>query len=194
MLSPMDPIERFLAWYDDARARIGPDADAAALATATLEGRPSVRIVLFRGLSDGGLRFFTNYESRKAGELESNPFAALCFHWAALGRQVRVEGRVERLPPGESDDYFRSRPREAQLSALASPQSRPIASHDELLARHEAAAREWSGRDIPRPARWGGYRVLPDTVELWTSGEHRLHQRLQFTRTDGGWREERLGP
>jgi pyridoxamine 5'-phosphate oxidase len=188
-----DPIDRFAAWYEEAR-RAGLDADVVALATASLDARPSVRMVLFRGLDRGGLRFFTSYESRKGRELDENPRAALCFHWALLGRQVRIEGSVERLPAADSDEYFRSRPRASQLSALASPQSRPIASRDELIARRRAFEEQLLGREVPRPSSWGGYRLIPDRVELWLADEHRLHHRWLFTQVGGDWREELLGP
>jgi pyridoxamine 5'-phosphate oxidase len=193
----VDPIAVFLEWYDEARRTPGIiDADACALATATRDGRPSVRMVLLRGFSGGGARFFTNYESRKAHELDDNPRAALCFHWAPLERQVRFEGTVERLTTTESDVYFASRPAGSRLSAIVSPQSRPIASRDELEAKRAALAA--SGQPLVRPPFWGGYRLLPDAIELWRAGPHRLHERQLFTREPGatteGWRVELLGP
>jgi pyridoxamine 5'-phosphate oxidase len=190
----MDPIDQFVAWYEEARGAPGLDADVVALATASADARPSVRMVLYRGLDRGAARFFTSYESRKGRELDENPYAALCFHWAPLERQVRLEGRVERLAPEDSDAYFRSRPRDSQLSALASPQSQPIASRAELEARRAALALAHAGHDVPRPPSWGGYRLIPDRIELWRQGPHRLHHRQLFTREGAGWREQLLGP
>jgi pyridoxamine 5'-phosphate oxidase len=192
----VDPIAIFLAWYDEARRTPGIiDADAVALATATPDGRPSVRMVLYRGLSAGAPRFFTNYESRKGRELDENPRAALCFHWPPLYRQVRFEGTVEKLPAAESDAYFSSRPAGSQLSAIVSPQSRPIASRAELVAERDKLAAAHAGETaLPRPAFWGGYRLLAERVELWEARENRLHERRLFTLRDGEWREELLGP
>jgi pyridoxamine 5'-phosphate oxidase len=191
----VDPISSFLAWYDEARRNPGIiDADAVALATATRDGRPSVRMVLYRGLSNGAPRFFTNYESRKGHELDENPRAALCFHWPPLYRQVRFEGTVERLSPTESDVYFASRPPGSQLSAIVSPQSRPIPSRAELVEQREALAAAHPGETLPRPSFWGGYRLIPERVELWEARENRLHERRLFTRRDGAWLEELLGP
>jgi pyridoxamine 5'-phosphate oxidase len=192
----VDPIATFLTWYDEARRHASIiDADAVALATATRDGRPSVRMVLYRGMSGGGLRFFTNYESRKGRELEENPRAALCFHWPPLFRQARFEGVVERLEAAESDAYFSSRPFGSQLSAVVSPQSRVIASREELVARREELAQASEGKSgLARPAFWGGYRVVPERVELWEARENRLHDRRLFTRRGEGWVEEVLGP
>jgi pyridoxamine 5'-phosphate oxidase len=192
----VDPIATFIAWHDEARRHPGViDADAVALATATRDGLPSVRMVLYRGMSGDGLRFFTNYESRKGRELADNPRAALCFHWPPLYRQVRFEGSVEQLGAAESDEYFASRPVGSQLSAIVSPQSRPIASRDELVARRDALAAEHAGKaSLPRPPFWGGYRLVPATIELWESRENRLHERRLFTRRAGAWVEEVLGP
>jgi pyridoxamine 5'-phosphate oxidase len=194
MSSPsVDPLVLFERWYQEAVRAGLTEPDAMALATATPDGRPSVRFVLYRGLSGGGLRFFTNFGSRKGGELQANPRAAAVFYWDVLGRQVRVEGRVERLDDAEADAYFASRPRGHQLAALASPQSRPIA-HAELRARYAALEAEHAGRDVPRPATWGGFRLIPDRVELWTRGEFRLHERVAYTLGPDGWREEQIAP
>lgn len=190
----VDPIATFLAWHDEARRNPAViDADAVALATATRDGRPSVRIVLYRGMSGGGPRFFTNYESRKGRELEDNPRAALCFHWPPLYRQVRFEGAVERLAPAESDVYFASRPVGSQLSAIVSPQSRPIASRAELVAEREALAAR-AGETLARPPFWGGYRLLAERIELWENRENRLHERRLYTLQEGAWVEQLLGP
>jgi pyridoxamine 5'-phosphate oxidase len=191
-LGDMTPLEHFAHWYDEAQRAIGEAADVVALATADRAGRPSVRMVLYRGLSGAGVRFFTNYESRKGHDLDDNPQAALCFHWAPLERQVRLEGRVERLEAAESDAYFASRPYGSQLSAVVSPQSRPIGSRAELEAAR--AALEQRGGAVARPSWWGGYRLVPDYVELWRAGEHRLHHRVAFTLREGGWQEQLLGP
>jgi pyridoxamine 5'-phosphate oxidase len=186
-----DPVRQTIRWRDEA-AEAGADTTVAALATASADGRPSVRMVLVRSLEDGGFRFFTNYESRKAAELGQNPLAALLFHWP--GRQLRVEGGVERLSAADSDAYFEARPPRSRMSAAASPQSRPVASRDDL----EAAVRELEARhpdgEVPRPDGWGGYRLLPDSYEFWQHDPHRLHDRFRYTSADGGWVVERLGP
>ena len=165
-----------------------------ALATVGADGAPSVRLVLCRGIDARGLRFFTNYESRKAHELDANARAAAVFHWQSLGRQLRVEGTVERLPLAESDAYFASRPRGHQLSALASPQSRAIADLEELRLRASELDRQYANRDVPRPTFWGGYRLVPTTIELWQRGADRLHERIRFDLRGGQWRETRLAP
>ena len=190
-----DPLERFRAWYEEARAAGVFEPDAMALATAAPDGAPSARMVLLKGFDERGFRFFTNYESRKGAELDANPRAALLFHWKELGRQVRIEGPVERLPRDESDAYARSRSRASQLSALVSPQSRVIGSRDELERLAAAAEQEHAGAELPVPAHWGGYRLQPRVYELWQHGENRLHDRLRYRREEAaGWVEERLGP
>ena len=191
----MTPLERAAAWLEEARrAQPEKEPDAMALATVGAEGAPSVRFVLCRGIDKRGLRFFTNYESRKSLELAANARAAVVFHWHSLGRQLRLEGAVERLPPAESDAYFAGRPRGHQLSALASPQSRPIGGLDELRQRVTELDRQYAGRDVPRPASWGGYRLVPTVVELWTRGADRMHERIRFELRGGQWHEARLGP
>jgi len=189
-----DPLARFVAWFDAAVAAGVAAPEAMVLATATRDGIPSARVVLFRGLSGGGLRFFTNYESRKGHELDANPRAALVFHWEPMARQVRVEGLVERLPAEESDEYFLSRPHGHRLGAWASPQSEAIANRDEILQRHaEYAAR--FGAEVPRPPHWGGYRVLPQTIEFWSGFPDRLHERHLYLRgNDGDWTMTTLAP
>jgi len=194
----MTPIERAAAWLDEARAGNGNategEPDAMALATVGPDGAPSVRLVLCRFIDARGLRFYTNYESRKALELAANPKAAGVFYWHALGRQLRVEGTVERLSAAESDTYFAARPRGHQLSAMASPQSQPIDSLDELRQRASELDREYAGRDVPRPASWGGYRLVPTAIELWQRGADRLHQRTRFELRGGQWNESQLAP
>ena len=189
-----DPISTLLAWINDAEAAGEPLPEAMTLATATREGVPSARMVLLRGASDGDLRFFTCYDSRKAGELDDNPRAALVFHWKSLTRQVRVEGTVERLSDAESDAYFATRPRGSQLSATISPQSRPIASLAELETARDELDRRLGDAPVPRPSNWGGYRLVPHTIELWIGGDHRLHDRFSYHRHGDAWTMQRLAP
>jgi pyridoxamine 5'-phosphate oxidase len=189
-----DPIALAGAWLQAAREAGIPQPEAMAIASADERGRPSVRIVLMRGLDAEGFRFYTNRESRKGGELDANPHAALVFHWDALGQQLRAEGPVRRLGDGESDAYFSGRPRESQLGAWASDQSRPLGSRQELLDRFAEAERRFEGRPVERPPHWGGYLLAPEAIEFWEHGEHRLHHRRRFTREAGGWREELLAP
>jgi pyridoxamine 5'-phosphate oxidase len=189
-----DPLAQFGRWYDDARAASGFDADAVAVATATPDGRPSARMVLLKGFDEAGLVFFTNYGSRKGSELEANPRAALLFHWPESGRQVRVEGPVERLPREQSMEYARSRPRQSQLSALASPQSRPVPSREWLEQRVVELDAEHPGKQLPVRDEWGGYRVRPEAWEFWQHRDNRLHDRFRYLPAQAGWRIERLGP
>jgi pyridoxamine 5'-phosphate oxidase len=188
-----DPLRQLERWRYDA-AEAGLDTTVAALATASAGGRPSVRMVLVKGLEDGVLRFFTNYESRKAAELAENPRAALLFHWPVLGRQVRVEGPVSRVAREESEAYAHSRPRQSQLSALASPQSRPVPDREWLERRVEELAREHAGAELPVREDWGGYRVEPEAWEFWQHRDNRLHDRQRYERTAGGWHAQRLAP
>ena len=184
-----DPLEQFRRWFAEASAD-----DRMALATAAADGAPSVRMVLLKGADTDGFVFFTGYESRKGGELEANPRAALLFHWASLGRQVRVEGRVERVRPAESDAYFATRPRASQLAAAASRQGRALANRAQLDEAVAALEREYAGREIPRPKHWGGYRLRPHTYEFWQHRGDRLHDRLRYAIDGDGWRLERLSP
>lgn len=164
------------------------------LATATRDGHPSARMVLLKGFDARGFVFYTNYESRKGGELEQNPQAALVFFWVELERQVRVEGRVERAAPAESDAYFASRPLGSQIGAWASAQSRVIAGREPLERRTAELEDEYAGREVPRPSQWGGYRVVPHVIEFWQGRPSRLHDRLRYRQKDGGWIVERLSP
>jgi len=164
------------------------------LATATPDGRPSVRVVLLKGFDERGFVFYTNYRGRKGRELEANPCCSLLFYWGELERQVRVEGRASQLPGEESDAYFKSRPRGSQLGAWASEQSRPISERNELEERLRELEAEYEGREVPRPPFWGGYRVEPETFEFWQGRENRLHDRLLYRRSNGNWRITRLQP
>jgi pyridoxamine 5'-phosphate oxidase len=190
----VSPLATLAAWIEEARRLGAPDPDAMALATSGPAGAPSVRVVFCRGIDEEGLRFFTNYESRKGRELEAMPLAAAVFYWPALERQVRVEGRVEKLPPEESDAYFRSRPRGSRIASSVSPQSRPIASLDELKTQADALEASLAGAEVPRPAHWGGYLLRPTSVELWRGGGFRLHDRVVHVRSGDAWQAVRLGP
>jgi pyridoxamine 5'-phosphate oxidase len=189
-----DPLAQLRRWYDDARAAGAFEVEKAALATATPEGRPSARMVLTKGFDERGIAFFTNYSSRKGAELEANPVAALLMHWPELGRQVRMEGPVERVSRAETEAYARSRGRGSQLSALASPQSRPVPSREWLEQRVAELDAEHAGAELPVRDDWGGYRLLPEAWEFWQHRDNRLHDRFRYLRHDGGWRIERLGP
>lgn len=189
-----DPLVVLNTWYEEARLSGAPLPDAMTLATATGDGRPSARIVLFKGILRGGIFFVTNYGSRKAQELDANPRAALVMHFAAAERQVRVEGRVERSSEAESEAYFASRPRGSQLGAWASPQSQPIASRAELEQRTRELEARFADAPVPRPRDWGGYLVLPERIELWLGRPDRLHDRFVYSRREDGWSVQRLAP
>jgi pyridoxamine 5'-phosphate oxidase len=191
-----DPLRQFAAWYREAQAAGLRLPEAMALASASADGAPSARMVLLKGFDEHGFVFFSNYESRKGRELAANPRAALLFHWDPLGRQVRVEGTVARTSAGESAAYVRSRARGSRLSALASPQSRTIAGRDELEQRvAELEARYGEAGELPLPRNWGGFRLQPQSIELWQQRHDRLHDRLRYRRgADGGWMLERLAP
>jgi pyridoxamine 5'-phosphate oxidase len=191
-----DPIDAFLAVWERVQttAPEGLDPATVALSTADAAGAPSVRMVLLRGVDRGGFVFYTNYRSRKARDLETNPRAALCGFWYWLKQQVRIEGRVVRATADESDAYFASRPRGSRLVARASPQSEPLASRAELETQVRALDAQYRDRPIPRPEFWGGYRLIPDRIEFWEEGPFRLHDRLVFTREFDGWACGRLAP
>ncbi len=191
-----DPFHQFTTWYDEAVAARLPEPEAMTLSTATLEGRPSARIVLLREYDERGFCFFSNYASQKGRELAANPYAAVTFHWVDLERQVRIAGRVEKVSASESDAYFQSRPAQSRIGAWSSPQSEVIASRDTL----EQFVKEYQERYpeesvIPRPEHWGGYRVIPERIEFWQGRPSRLHDRLRFSRIEQGpWALERLAP
>jgi pyridoxamine 5'-phosphate oxidase len=189
-----DPLALFTHWFEEAREHGAFEPQAVALATATPAGVPSARMVLMKGFDERGLTFFTNYGSRKGGELEANPQAALLFHWPELGRQVRIEGGVTQVERGETEAYAHSRSRASQLSALASPQSRPVADRDWLERRVEELDREHAGTELPVREDWGGYRLEPHAWEFWQHRPNRLHDRFRYELSDGAWRAERLGP
>ena len=189
-----DPMRQFLTWFEQAR-EVEPDPTAMALATASTDGRPSVRTVLLKGADERGLVFYTNYESRKAREMEATGRASLLFFWRSLDRQVRVDGTIERVSPAESDAYFETRPIESRLSVYASRQSDTIDGREVLEEAFERVKRTYGDGPIPRPEWWGGYRVIAEEFEFWQGRESRLHDRLRYTRQpDGSWRRERLAP
>jgi pyridoxamine 5'-phosphate oxidase len=189
-----DPLALFGRWLDEAVAAQLHEPNAMALATATSDGRPSVRIVLLKGLDDAGLTFFTSYDSRKGLELGANPRAAAVLLWHPLQRQVRVEGPVTVLDEAESDAYFASRPRGSQISAVASPQSRRIAGREVLEQRVAEVEEFFDGTDVVRPPGWGGYRLGLESIEFWQGRQNRLHDRLRFMRRGESWTRERLAP
>ncbi|HUH12632.1 MAG TPA: pyridoxamine 5'-phosphate oxidase [Longimicrobiales bacterium] len=189
-----DPIAAFQRWLRDAEASGILLPEAMSLATATPQGAPSSRMLLLKAADESGFLFYTNYASRKAAELDANPRAALLFHWAALQRQVRIEGRVVRLTPAEVEAYFRTRPRGSRIGAWASRQSAPLDSRETLEERVRAAERRFGEGEVPCPPFWGGYRLVPDRLEFWQGRTARLHDRLAFQREGPRWRSERLYP
>jgi pyridoxamine 5'-phosphate oxidase len=188
------PLETLAAWLAEAEAAHLLEPAAMALATVSADGAPSVRFVLCRGIDARGVRFFTSYDSAKAHDLDMTRRAAAAFHWAGLGRQVRIEGRVVRATAAESDAYFQARPRGHQLAGAVSPQSHPIASLDDLRARYRDLETRLAGAPVPRPDGWGGYWLIADAVEVWQSGADRMHDRVRHQRDGATWTGVRLAP
>ena len=192
---PANPIDYFRRWFNEAIASGSRLPDSMTLATATKDGKPSARMVLLKGVEKDGFVFYTNYNSRKARELDENPRAALVLYWTQLDRQVRIEGNVERTSAAESDEYFQTRPRESQLGAIASPQSEVIESRNVLEESFRKLDEQYRDQPVERPAHWGGYRLNPELIEFWQNREGRLHDRILYERqTDGSWTIKRLAP
>lgn len=189
-----EPFAQFRRWFDEAREVLETEVNAMTLATVSPDGAPSARVVLLKDLDPRGFVFYTNRLSRKGMELDASPRCALCFLWDGLARQVRVEGDAERVDDATADAYFASRPRASQLGAWASPQSEVVPTRESLDARLADAEARFAGITVPRPAHWGGYRVVPRSVEFWQGRQSRLHDRLRYTRAGDLWRLERLAP
>lgn len=194
LIAGTDPIELFREWFDAAAKAGIPLPEAMTLATATPDGKPSARVILLKGYGPDGFVFFTNYGSRKAGELDENPNAAMCFHWTPLERQVRIEGSVSRISEEESATYFRTRPRGSRIGAWASRQSEPLEDRGVLEARVRDVETRFGDGDIPLPPFWGGYRLEPERLEFWQGRPSRLHDRLLYERFASGWGVTRLYP
>ena len=193
-MAATDPFALFDAWMAEARSSEPNDPEAMAFASADPQGRPSVRMVLLRSVGQDGFGFFTNLDSRKGSELLANPHGALAIHWKSLRRQVRAEGAVVQVSDAEADAYFASRSRESRIGSWASDQSRPLESRDLFERRYAEMQQRFEADAVPRPPRWSGFRLIPDTIEFWADRPHRLHERRLFTRSDGGWSEGLLYP
>lgn len=189
-----NPIQQFSTWFEQALSADLLDPNAMTLSTVNKEGVPSSRIVLLKGVDEQGFRFYTNYKSKKGTELAENPNAALCFYWAALERQVRIEGKVQKLSHDQSEIYFHKRPRLSQLGAWASQQSSKVASRQELESRFDEVKERFEGKEVPLPDFWGGYRLIPDRIEFWQGRRGRLHDRICYKRKNDDWEVFRLSP
>ena len=189
-----DPFDQFKEWFDDAVNAEVNEPNAMMLATSTSDGKPSARMVLLKGFDKESLTFFTNFNSRKASLLDSNPYAALVFFWPELERQIRIEGMVEKVSEKESNEYFNSRPEGSRIGAWASPQSQVIPNREFLELLYTEIETKFKGKEIPRPERWGGFRVIPSLFEFWQGRPNRLHDRIQYSKADNNWIIERLAP
>jgi pyridoxamine 5'-phosphate oxidase len=192
--SPNHPYPLFEEWFETAVKAGLKLPNAMTLATASKNGRPGARVVLLKGIDGKGITFFTNYRSRKAAELDANPRATLLFYWPELDLQIRIDGRVTKVGARESDAYFATRPRESQIGAHASQQSKPMADQSVLFGEFGRLAKKFEGKDVPRPKHWGGYRLAPASFEFWKGRDFRLHDRLVYTKKGSGWKKALLFP